>query len=131
MPKASSITALVVDDQFSIRSLVRNGLQQIGFNDIREAADGEDALRLVHDVQPAMLFLDAMMPPPDGYEVCAQVRADEGLPHQPYIVMITAAGQESDRERAFRARVDDFVTKPFSPSRLSALLREQRDQGGH
>jgi CheY-like chemotaxis protein len=61
----------------------------------------------------------------ERHEVCALIRADSDLAAtQPVIVMVTAAGQEADRARAVEAGVDDFVTKPFSPSQLSAKLQQ-------
>jgi len=118
------IVVVVADDDAVTRRLLSVLLEREG-HIVHTAADGEQALELIGKEHPAVLFLDAQMPPPDGYQLCALVRADETLPVQPVIMMITAAGQETDRARALVAGVDDFITKPFSPSQLSARLRER------
>jgi DNA-binding response OmpR family regulator len=63
------------------------------------------------------------MPAPDGFEVCRIIREDLPPDRQPYVTMITAAGQDADRQRAAQVGVDEFLTKPFSPSQLVARLR--------
>ncbi|MDP9393610.1 MAG: response regulator [Actinomycetota bacterium] len=115
--------AVVADDDAVIRRLLGLLLQREGF-DVHAAVDGEQALRLVRDVVPQVVFLDAMMPVVDGYDACRRIREDVAARVQPVIVMVTGAGQAEDRERATAAGVDAFVTKPFSPSGLSAQLRE-------
>lgn len=122
-----ALVAVVADDDAVTRRMLTLLLERQGW-EVHSASGGEDALRLVGGLHPAILFLDARMPPPDGYEVCSLVRADTSLPRQPRIVMITAGGQDADRERAMDAQVDQFVTKPFSPSRLTALLDECRSE---
>lgn len=114
---------VVADDDRVTRRVLSALLERQGY-EVHTASDGTETLTLVGELRPKALFVDAMMPPPDGYEVCARIRADTSLPAQPVIIMVTAAGQEADRARAVAAGVDDFVTKPFSPSQLSAKLRE-------
>jgi CheY-like chemotaxis protein len=114
---------VVADDDRVTRRVLSALLERHGY-EVHTAADGDETLALVKALRPSALF-DAMMPPPDGYEVCALIRADSDLAAtQPVIVMVTAAGQEADRARAVEAGVDDFVTKPFSPSQLSAKLQQ-------
>jgi CheY-like chemotaxis protein len=114
--------AVVVDDDPVTRRLITVLLQREGYR-VHGASHGEAGLQLVREVLPSLLMIDAMMPEMDGYELCARVRADAGLAHQPRIVMITATGHDSDRDRALGAGVDLFMTKPFSPSRLVTALR--------
>lgn len=114
---------LVADDDPVTRRLLSALLQRHGY-EVHTAVDGDEALEMVTKLCPRVLFVDAMMPGADGYEVCTRIRADAFMPAQPVIIMVTAAGQEADRVRALAAGVDDFVTKPFSPSQLSAKLRE-------
>ncbi len=64
------------------------------------------------------------MPRCDGYELSATVRDDAGLERKPYMIMLTAGGREVDRARADLAGVDEFMTKPFSPSKLRGRVRE-------
>jgi CheY-like chemotaxis protein len=63
------------------------------------------------------------MPVIDGYEVCRRIRA-EALRPEPTVFMLTAGGQDADRRRATAAGVNEFLTKPFSPSKLVARLQE-------
>ncbi len=115
--------AVVVDDDSVTRRMLSVLLQRERYH-VQTAATGEEGLRLVRDTSPALVLVDAMMPPPDGYQLSELIRGDQSLGQQPRIVMITAAGHESDRDRALRAGVDDFLTKPFSPSRLMTLVRK-------
>ncbi len=117
-----SPVAVVADDDGVTRRVLTLLLQRQGYR-VLVAVDGEGALQLVRDVRPGVVFLDARMPAPDGYDVCRTIRAESPSDAQPYITMITAAGQDDDRERAADVGVDEFLTKPFSPSHLSARLR--------
>jgi two-component system, OmpR family, phosphate regulon response regulator PhoB len=120
-PPAAPV-ALIADDDGVTRRVLTLLLQRQGYR-VYVAVDGEGALRVVRDERPDVVFLDARMPAPDGYEVCRTIRAEAPSDAQPYITMITAAGQDDDRERAVGVGVDEFLTKPFSPSHLSARLR--------
>lgn len=107
---------LVVDDEpFIVRSLTFV-LKKQGYETVT-ATDGEEALAKIREERPDLVFLDVMMPKRDGYEVCRQVRASPEMGN-PYIIMLTARGQEADKERGLRLGVDEFMTKPFSPSKV-------------
>ena len=114
--------AVVADDDGVTRRLLSLLLERQGFR-VLVAADGESALTSIREAQPRLVFLDARMPAPDGYEVCRTIRAELPPDAQPFVTMITAAGQDDDREHAARVGVDEFLTKPFSPSQLSARMR--------
>ena len=116
-------TILVADDEPHILLLIVISLRKDGYR-ILEAHDGAEALDLVRAERPALLLLDAGMPQLTGFDVCAAVRADASLVAQPHVMMLTAAGQEADRRRALEVGVDEFLTKPFSPARLRARVRE-------
>ncbi len=121
--------ALVADDDAVIRRVLTMLLQRQGFR-VLEAADGESALAQAAAGQPRVIFLDARMPDPDGYEVCRLLRT-RGLVHpEPLVIMLTAAGQESDRRRAAAVGVNEFLTKPFSPSKLAARLQQLTSEAG-
>jgi CheY-like chemotaxis protein len=115
--------AVVADDDAATRRILTVLLERLGYL-VWVAAAGDSALALIYDKRPDVLFLDARMPGPDGYEVCRLVRANRSIGRQPWVLMITAAGQEDDRRFAMEVGVDEFVTKPFSPSKLSALLAQ-------
>ena len=112
---------LVVDDDEVIRRLIAVNLQLEGF-EVTTAVDGEDALGMVHEVRPDLVTLDVVMPRLDGIRTAARLRADprtRGLK----IVMISACAQSSDLARAREAGVDAYLTKPFDPERLLAVVR--------
>ena len=115
--------AVVADDDGVTRRILLVLLERQQFR-VCLAEDGEGALRLVRDEAPDIVFLDAQMPAPDGFEVCRTLRKELSAARQPYVIMITAAGRDVDREKAAAVGVDRFLTKPFSPSQLSQQLDE-------
>ena len=117
---------LVVDDEATIRDIVRRYLTADGF-DVAEAADGEEALRQFEDRRPDLVVLDVMMPGMDGLEVLRRLRATSGV----FVVLLTAKAEEVDKLVGLSVGADDYLTKPFSPrelvARVRAVLRRQRD----
>jgi DNA-binding response OmpR family regulator len=113
----------IVDDDPDVRELVEYKLVQQG-HEVRTAANGEDALRLVPEANPALLLLDVMMPGQSGFEVLAQLRADERTKSLP-IIMLTAKAQESDAERGLALGANDYMFKPFSPRELMNRIQAQ------
>ena len=113
-------TILVVDDEPSIVDLVRFTLEDA---DVRvvEASDGAEALVLARRIKPDLILLDVQMPRLDGLEVCRQLRREPAFASAP-IILLTAAGQEADRARGLGAGADEYLTKPFSPLALLALV---------
>ncbi len=113
-------TILIVDDEPPILDLVRFTLEDA---DVRvvEASDGVEALAVARRVRPDLILLDVHMPRLDGLEACRQIRREPALARTP-IVMLTAAGQEADRARGREAGADEYLTKPFSPLALLALV---------
>ena len=113
---------LVVDDEpFILRSLTFV-LRKQGF-DVLEARDGEEAMLKIREHRPALVFLDVMMPRKNGYEVCDEVKRDPELAST-YVIMLTAKGQESDRDKGLAIGADEYMTKPFSPSKITERVRE-------
>jgi CheY-like chemotaxis protein len=113
---------LVADDSDTILSLVVLSLQREGFEPAT-ATNGAEALERIRELRPRLVILDALMPKGDGYEVCRTLRDDPDI-EKPYVIMLTAGGRETDREQAEAAGVDEFMTKPFSPSQLRRRVRE-------
>jgi DNA-binding response OmpR family regulator len=113
---------LVVDDEATIREVVRRYLELEGFK-VREAADGYKALDILRDDPPTLIILDLMLPGIDGLSLTQHIRQDRQIP----IIMLTAKGEPSDRIRGLDLGADDYITKPFSPqevvSRVRAVLR--------
>ena len=112
---------LVIDDEpYALRAmsylLTREGYEVI------TATNGEEGLQRVRELRPPLVFLDIMMPQMDGYEVCQHIRSDSGL-DKTYIIMLSAKGQQIDRERGLLGGADEYMTKPFSPREVAQRVR--------
>ena len=115
-------TVLVVDDEpFICRSL--SFVLRKGNYVVVEARNGEEALAAIREHRPSLVFMDVMMPKVSGFEVCEAVKADPDL-QQTKIILLTAKGQNSDREIGMQAGADDYMTKPFSPTKILERARE-------
>ena len=112
---------LIVDDDPFIRRLIATTLEDVADFEVRQAADGEQALEVAAADPPAIVFLDIDMPRLDGIAACGRLRADHGPSTR--IVMLTAAGREQE-EAALDAGADLVLTKPFSPLDLLRLVDE-------
>ena len=107
---------LVADDEpFILRSL-GFVLERAGF-DVHVARDGEEALEQVRDLVPNICILDVMMPNRNGYEICEIIKGDPDLRHI-HVILLTDKGQESAKQRGLDAGADEYMTKPFSPTRI-------------
>lgn len=113
---------LVADDEPFIVRLLSFALKKEGY-DVAEARDGEEALRLAQAKRPRLAFVDVMMPKKNGYELCQEIKADPRL-RDTYVIMLTAKGQETDRDRGLEAGADEYMTKPFSPSQVIQRVTE-------
>jgi DNA-binding response OmpR family regulator len=114
---------LVVDDEPHIGRIIQFKLEQ-GPYDVVLAQDGGAALNLLRDSQPIdLVLLDIMLPRIGGIELLAQLRRMPHRRHLP-VIMLTAKGNETDREQAAALGASDFIVKPFSPKRLLARINE-------
>ncbi|RLC94711.1 MAG: two-component system response regulator [Chloroflexi bacterium] len=111
---------LVDDDPHVIRSLTFM-LNKEGYETV-VATDGEDAMEKLRQLKPRVMFLDVMMPKKNGYEVVRELRSDPDL-GDVHVVLLTAKGQEADREKGLSLGADEFVTKPFSPRSILDKVR--------
>jgi adenylate cyclase len=112
---------LAVDDEPANLALLRKLLRHQGY-DVTEATDGRSAIREVVEAAPDLVCLDVMMPDLDGIEVCQQLRRmpeHAGLP----ILLLTALNRPEDKARGLEAGANDFLSKPFDESELTARLR--------
>lgn len=117
---------LVVDDEPHIRRVLCTILTSDGF-DVIEAKDGTEGMDAVRsDAEYDFILLDFMMPGATGLEILARVRADSRRAETP-VIILTAKGQDTDREAAMAGGADDFLTIPFSPKKLVARIREILD----
>ena len=112
---------LVVDDDDVIRQLITVNLELEGF-DVATAIDGQDCLDRVKDIRPDVITLDVMMPRLDGWEAAGRLRADPDTAGIK-VVLLSARAQEADLERGSRIGVDAYLTKPFDPDELIAVVR--------
>lgn len=123
---------LIVEDEYEIAKLIQLTLEKEGFI-CRSCRDGLSALQVFREQQPDLIILDLMLPGLDGLEVCARIRQKPGT-KDPYILMLTAKGEEIDRVIGLSTGADDYLIKPFSPrelvARVRALLRRSLRQGG-
>ena len=113
-------TILVADDEPALLRLMEFVLAKQGHNLIT-ATNGEEALAEARRQRPDLIVLDIMMPRMDGYQVAEAIRADADLKGTP-IIMLSAKAQDEDIARGLEAGVDQYVTKPFSPDELTALV---------
>jgi len=112
---------LIVDDEPDLRLTLREDLQRQGY-DVGEASDGAQGLRVASEPGWDLIVLDIMLPRVDGFDVCAALRkAGVRTP----IIMLTARGQEAEKEVGLDSGADDYVTKPFSMRELRARIRVQ------
>jgi DNA-binding response OmpR family regulator len=110
---------LIVDDEQHIRLLIEQTLEELeddGVN-LLTASDGEEALDVVANQHPELVFLDVMMPRRNGFETCAAIKADPATAGTT-VIMLTAKGQVYDREQGQAAGADQYLTKPFDPDDL-------------
>ncbi len=115
---------LVVDDEPDVRTNLREYLEKQSY-DIREAADGEEALAKTFTEQPHMILLDLRLPRLDGYQVCHTLKSNAitaGIP----IIMITALNTTPQKVKGLESGADDYISKPFDLEELGARIRMVR-----
>jgi len=113
---------LIVDDEPHIRLLLEQTLEELENEgvDLLTAENGREALETVKREKPALVFLDIMMPRMNGFDVCREIKKDLDLT----VVLLTAKGQEFDRQKGNEAGADLYMTKPFDPDEVLAKARE-------
>jgi len=112
---------LVVEDEDALATLLHYNLEREGYH-VALAGDGEEALIQADERAPDLVLLDWMLPKVSGIEVCRRLRSRPATRNVP-IIMLTARGEEGDRVRGLDTGADDYVTKPFAMSELSARVR--------
>ncbi|HRI45519.1 MAG: response regulator [Ignavibacteriaceae bacterium] len=119
-----SLKFLVVDDSVTMRRIVVNSLHNLGYEDIVEAGDGREALiKLSADDTINFVITDWNMPVLSGLELIKAIRSDDKTASMP-VLMVTTRGVKEDIIEALKARVNNYVVKPFTPQ----ILREKIDQ---
>jgi two-component system OmpR family response regulator len=120
---------LVVDDESSIRQLIKIFLSRYHY-DVLEAASGKELFAILEREQPDLIVLDLMLPDTYGVDACKIIRETSSVP----IIMLTAVQGEMNTVLGFEAGADDYVEKPFSAhvllARIQAILRRTEQGGG-
>lgn len=114
-------SVLVVDDEPNIVESLRFLMSEAGC-DVRVARDGEQAIAAVEASKPDLILLDVMIPKRDGYDVCQAIRQNPAW-SDIHIIMLTAKGRESEREKGIELGADEYITKPFSTRALVERVR--------
>ena len=116
---------LIVDDEAHIRMLIGQTLEELADEGVEflTADNGQTALEIIQSEKPNIVFLDVMMPKMNGMDVCKNVKQDLGL-KDVFIIILTAKGQELDRQKGQEVGADIYMTKPFDPEMLLTKAKE-------
>lgn len=116
---------LIVDDEAHIRMLLEQTLEELEDDDVEffSAQNGEEALNIIREEKPQLVFLDVMMPKMNGMEVCRRVKKELNL-NDVFIILLTAKGQELDRQKGQEVGADLYMTKPFDPEMILSKAKE-------
>ena len=115
-------TILIVDDDPDTVLLVKRLLDREGYQ-VLSTEDGKQALQMIHAEKPRIVLLDIKLPQMDGCEVCEKIKSTEAY-RDTVIIVLMAKAFAWDRERAFQAGADYYMTKPFSLKKLVALVQK-------
>ncbi|GLK59717.1 MULTISPECIES: chemotaxis response regulator CheY [Azotobacter] len=118
-----NMSILVVDDFPTMRRIVRSLLKELGFNNVDEAEDGQDALNKLRGGSFEFVVSDWNMPNLDGLEMLKQIRSDDGLKHLP-VLMVTAEAKKENIIAAAQAGANGYVVKPFTAATLEEKLNK-------
>lgn len=113
---------LIVDDEEFVRQLIQIKLKFCGIETV-EAGNGVEAIEKAVSERPDLILLDVMMPKMNGFEACQRLKAHQETSHIP-IIMLTARGDPSAKERGENAGALEYLTKPFSPQKLAERVLE-------
>lgn len=112
---------VIIDDHAQTRQLVKWALAESGFQ-LYEASNGQAGVQIAGHVKPDLVLLDIVMPGEmDGYAVCTELRADQTLPDLK-IILLSANDSAQDREKGQAAGANAYLSKPFKPAALRALI---------
>ncbi len=115
------MSILIADDEKEIADLVALILEQEGYHTLTFYDSGEALSEITQNDGIELAVLDVMMPPPDGFALCKEIRKNHTYP----IIMLTAKAEEQDRVEGLSIGADDYVTKPFYPLELAARVKAQ------
>ncbi|MEO1235365.1 MAG: response regulator [Planctomycetota bacterium] len=115
------MTVLLVDDSKTMRNIQRGILTQLGYEQIEEAVDGQDALEKVQQFGPELILLDWNMPNMDGITFIKHYRGSGATSP---VIMVTTEAEKSRVVEAIKAGVNNYVVKPFTPNVLGERIQE-------
>ena len=121
MPAASQIRVMVVDDQTSMRAMIRRALQDLGFKDVRDKPSAAEALQSVKNDRVHLIISDYNMPEMGGLEFLEAVRTDPVIGKTVFI-MLTGSSDQEIVQRAAALGVNNYVVKPFAPAALKEKI---------
>ncbi len=113
---------LVVEDQEDNRQILRDLLANAGYH-MFEAGDGAEAITTAATLKPDLILMDIQLPIIDGYEATRRIKADPALKGIP-IIAVTSYALSGDEELARRAGCDAYVSKPYSPRKMLAKIKQ-------
>ena len=116
-----SMPVLVVDDYKTMIRIIRDLLKQLGFENVDDAADGQEALAKMKENKYGLVISDWNMEPMTGYELLREVRADDKLKTTPFI-MVTAESKTENVVAAKKAGVNNYIVKPFNAATLKSKI---------
>ncbi len=117
---------VIVDDEVHIRTLLEQSLEELEEDydvEILTAENGQEGLDVIRESRPSLVLLDVMMPMMNGYDVCKAIRNDPDL-SDVQVILLTAKGQEADRERGVEVGATRYMTKPFDPDELLEIAKD-------
>jgi len=114
---------LIVDDSPTMLRIIRNALKEIGYDDVEEAEDGEEALDVLESTSPDFVITDWNMPNMNGVDLARNIRDHPQYGHLP-ILMITTRGMKEDVKTAMKADVNNYIVKPFEPEVLDEKIEK-------
>jgi two-component system chemotaxis response regulator CheY len=123
MPAASALSVLIVDDQLTIRTLVRSGLNQIGVTNTREAGDGEEAVQSLVRRPAHLVITDYNMPKLDGLGLLRAIRTYEPI-RNTAVIMLTGRADPELVQRAAQFGVNNYLVKPFTVATLRGKIED-------
>lgn len=121
MPAAAAIKVMVVDDQTSMRAMIRRALQDLGFKDVRDKAGAQEALSAIKSDRVHLVISDFNMPEMDGLQFLEAVRNDPVIGKTVFI-MLTGSADKEIVQKAAALGVNNYVVKPFAPAALKEKI---------
>ena len=116
---------LIVDDEPHIRMLLEQTLEDLEDEEVEllMASNGQEAFDIIQEETPQLVFLDVMMPKMNGFDVCQKVKKELNMDNV-YIILLTAKGQDMDKEKGLAVGANEYMTKPFDPDTIMEKAME-------